>query len=477
MSLSGVLSTARFALESAAAQTALVSRNIAGAGDASYTRKTSEPVAYLPGLNQPQVRRAESQFLAGNSVSARADAAGAKALSEGVTALRNLLGSDATSGLNASINGFKSGLAAAASDPSDPLLARRAVDGAKTLAGSISTAAQGLGDAAGRLSANLAAFEAINTRIVTGTRIGDDVTDLMDQRDKLVGSMSEIVGLSTRTRGDNDMVLQTDGGTILFETRARSVSYQSGSPVQPGQPGGRFLVDGVAIAGPNAAMPLQTGLVRGLVDLRDGPALQMEAQLDETARLLINAFAETPNTSGLPDIPGLFTATGLATLPSSPARVPGLASSLQINANVDPAQGGNMTLLRDGGIGAPGNPAYRANTTNASGFPDRLIAIGAALDTSLAADASAGLGAQRSFSDFSARMFGSVEENRKVAEERSAFSGIVAERAVAAHATATGVSLDAEMTRLLELERSYAASAKIMSVVDQMHDALFAAVR
>ena len=38
----------------------------------------------------------------------------------------------------------------------------------------------------------------------------------------------------------------------------------------------------------------------------------------------------------------------------------------QVNASVDPAQGGDPTLLRDGGIS--GNPAYVYNATGGSGL-------------------------------------------------------------------------------------------------------------
>jgi flagellar hook-associated protein 1 FlgK len=41
----------------------------------------------------------------------------------------------------------------------------------------------------------------------------------------------------------------------------------------------------------------------------------------------------------------------------------------------------------------------------------------------------------------------------------------------------TGVSLDEEMSLLLELEQSYKASARLISAVDEMLQALMAAVR
>jgi flagellar hook-associated protein 1 len=287
-----------------------------------------------------------------------------------------------------------------------------------------------------------------------------------------------VIGVKAFSRADNDMVLQTDSGVLMFETRARPVSFQSASPLQAGQTGGRFMVDGVAVAGPNAVMPTGSGTVFGFINLRDGAAMDAEAKLDETARMLISAFREKDQTAGgKPDIAGLFTADGLTSLPPDGVRVPGIAQRLSIAASVDPAKGGNINLLRDGGIGAPGDTDYRSNTNSLSGFTARLNLLAQASDQPVAVDANSGLGTSRSVTDFSARAFGALEEQRRNATDMAEFSSIVLQRSTESLASETGVSLDAEMARLLELERSYSASAKIISVVDAMFDTLFSAVR
>ncbi|MGL4406545.1 MAG: flagellar basal body rod C-terminal domain-containing protein, partial [Notoacmeibacter sp.] len=100
-----------------------------------------------------------------------------------------------------------------------------------------------------------------------------------------------------------------------------------------------------------------------------------------------------------------------------------------------------------------------------------------ATDKPFSADLLAGLGANHSVADFSARSFGALEEARRSATDKSDFSSIVLQRSTESLAAETGVSLDSEMARLLELERSYSASAKIIAVVDAMYDTLFNAVR
>ena len=61
-------------------------------------------------------------------------------------------------------------------------------------------------------------------------------------------------------------------------------------------------------------------------------------------------------------MPGLFTFAGATGVPSTAATT-GLANEIEINANVDPSQGGNVNLLRDGGISDTANPDYTYNAT------------------------------------------------------------------------------------------------------------------
>ena len=58
-----------------------------------------------------------------------------------------------------------------------------------------------------------------------------------------------------------------------------------------------MTVDGVPITGPNSPMPIQSGALAGYAALRDTLAPQYQAQLDQIAGGLINAFAESDQTA------------------------------------------------------------------------------------------------------------------------------------------------------------------------------------
>ncbi|MGI9463643.1 MAG: flagellar basal body rod C-terminal domain-containing protein, partial [Aestuariivirgaceae bacterium] len=64
---------------------------------------------------------------------------------------------------------------------------------------------------------------------------------------------------------------------------------------------------------------------------------------------------------------------------------------------------------------------------------------------------------------------------RQTADAEASYQSAIRERATQALSNATGVNVDEEMTILLELERSYEASARLMSAIDTMYAALLQA--
>ena len=156
------------------------------------------------------------------------------------------------------------------------------------------------------------------------------------------------------------------------------------------------MVDGVPITGSSSPMAIQSGALAGLANLRDVVAPQYGAQLDQIAGGLISAFAESDQTGGAaPTMPGLFTFPGATGVPATSATT-GLASEIEVNANVDPSQGGDVNLLRDGGIADPTNSAYTYNTTSAASYTGRIAQLISATTANQTFSAAAGLGTSSS---------------------------------------------------------------------------------
>jgi flagellar hook-associated protein 1 FlgK len=79
-------------------------------------------------------------------------------------------------------------------------------------------------------------------------------------------------------------------------------------------------------------------------------------------------------------------------------------------------------------------------------------------------------------SDFAAASSGWLEDLRQKASADADFSGTLVDRSYDALSRATGVNLDEEMAALLDVERSYQTSSKMLSTIDNMFKALLNAV-
>jgi flagellar hook-associated protein 1 FlgK len=331
------------------------------------------------------VTREANAALAEQVSTSTAQAAAQQAIADGLATLAQTVSDSSsastTSGADqngaspsAMIANLQSALTTYETSPSSSSAADAAVTAAQNLASSLNTgsaavanvreqADQDMASSVATINSLLSQFTAANNAVVTGLQAGTGVASLEDQRDSIVTQLSQQIGVSTITAGNGSMSIYTDSGVTLFQDTPRTVSFTPTPTLVDGQSGSSVTVDGVPITGPNSPMPIQSGALAGYAALRDTLAPQYQAQLDQIAGGLINGFAEsdqsTPPT--FPSLPGLFTTPGAMSLPSSSATT-GLAAAIEVNPNVDPSQGGDPTLLRDGGSpirGIPPTPTIR----------------------------------------------------------------------------------------------------------------------
>lgn len=490
MTLSIGLQAALSGLATTAEQTSVVSRNVARAGDANASRKIANLIS-LPGggVRLATVTRASNEALLEKMLGATSSAGTQRAIAQ---ALDRLDQTSADPEFDASPAALVAKLAGAlqmyASAPQDSNAARSAVSAAANLANTLNDATKAVQHVRGQADADIAAgvgqvndllakFHTVNAAVVNGTRAGRDVTDYLDQRDQILAGLSEQLGVRTITRADNDMAIFTDGGVTLFDTVARSVTFSATPLYTAGTTGNAVYVDGVPITGNTGTMLSGSGRLTGLATVRDNIATTYQSQLDEIARGLIGAFAESDQsaTPTLPDVPGLFTYDGAPAMPASGTVLTGIAGSIRVSASVDPAQGGNANLLRDGGIA--GNPAYVYNATGASGYSDRLQQLFSGLGATQAFDVAAQAGTSAAVGSYAASSVAWLQSARQSASADADYSDTLLQRSSDALSKETGVSLDEEMTLLLELERSYQASSKLIATIDNMLGALLQTVR
>ncbi|HML27332.1 MAG TPA: flagellar hook-associated protein FlgK, partial [Hyphomicrobium sp.] len=317
----------------------------------------------------------------------------------------------------------------------------------------------------------LSQFQALNQQVVSASGSGQDITDVLDARDAVLKQLSNEVGIRTATRDNGDMAIYTDSGVTLFDKTARKVTFQSSANLSASSVGSPVYADGVPIAGTQHTMSVSSGKLAGLVEVRDSIAPTYQSQLDEMARGLISAFAESDQSgSGLPDAAGLFTAGGASTIPTSLA--PGLAGSIKVNPAVDPTQGGNAELVRDGGIAGSN---YKYNTEGGASYTNRIQQLISNLGANQTFDPSAQIHSTGSVADYAKSSVSWLEALRQSSSNEAESRKTIADRAATSLSQDTGVNLDEEMTNLLSLERTFQASSRLINTVDAMISTLLQA--
>lgn len=490
MTLTVALNSARSSLMASGTQASVISRNIAGATQDGYSRKNAL-IATLPGngVYVAGIQRATSAGLFYNVLKAASTSAKQDTLYNGLQKIAATTIDDPQLDQSpaAQIAKLKSALQQYATAPDNNTLAQAAVNAAKGVASSLNDATKTVqsvrADADTEMATSvatinqlLAQFETVNTSIVKGTIVGSDITDHLDLRDDILSKLSQEVGITVATRANNDTVIYTDSGVTLFETKARSVVFDPTTAYTAGITGNPVFIDGVSVTGASAVMPIHAGKLAGLAALRDDAAVTYQNQLDEIARGLIEVFRESDQSgASLPDVTGLFTYPGAPAIPPSAVISVGLAGTIFVNPSVDQSVGGNPNLLRDGAIS--GSPAYNYNTTGAAGFFDRLQELADGLVASRAFDPAALATPNANVIQFAGSSASWLESQRKSASDEATYSQTLLERGAEALSNVNGVNMDDEMSFMLQVERTFSASSKLIATVDEMLKDLLAAVR
>ncbi|MBZ0229959.1 MAG: flagellar hook-associated protein FlgK, partial [Bauldia sp.] len=189
---------------------------------------------------------------------------------------------------------------------------------------------------------------------------------------------------------------------------------------------------------------------------------------------LIEAFAETDQSGGGgPALAGLFAWSGGPGIPAGGMAVPGLAAAIRVNSLVDPAKGGSLDRLRDGGVNGAD---YAYNVTGAASFAARLDALVVELGAARAFDPAAGLASGIGLVDFGTASVSWLEGLRRETSDTADYQSTLLARASEALSNAVGVNMDDEYALQLQLEQSYAASSKLIGVIKQLFDTLLETV-
>ena len=487
--LSTALSQALSGLRTSSGQSAIAARNISRAGEEGYTRKYAglttdiDGSARIGSINRNAEKRLNDVL---NSSISSSDAQ--KVHLQALEQLQQTIGDvqDDTS-IAWGINELQNKLKLFEGNPANGGLAAGVVSNAIGLVDSLHVASNtvqevrvqadsGLKDSVANINTLLGQLQEINTYIRRAPESDEPYVEALDKRDAILQKLSSEIGIRTIPQADNGIAVFTDGGVTLFNLTVRNVTFVPAAGLEPTVSGNAVYADGVAIAGPGAQMPPTKGKIAAYVGIRDSVAVTYQSQLDEIARGLVIKFSEHDQSAFpvLPPATGLFSYSGAPAVPTVPGSASGLAANIAVSAAYDPSRGGNPMLIRDGGRNGA---SYLYNAQNSLGYQDRIGGLIADLDQPMQFSPGSQLVALASVKQFAQGSAGWIEGLRSEASSKSEYLSAVTARAKEALSNATGVNVDEEMTEMLNLERSYQASAKVINIIDQMFSALLQAVR
>jgi flagellar hook-associated protein 1 FlgK len=490
MTLSLALDSALSGLITAQRQTALASRNIANAGTPGYVRKEAELEALTiqgegRGVAVADIVRRVDRMLQQDVRRESGLSAELQAKAKGLAAFTTVIGHpDAERSISNQIAKLADAFQRLGESPESAVIQHSVVGAAHSVARSLNQLAsevkqqreaadQAIFDSVGRVNQALGGLAKINRELSVAAGGARDVTDLLDQRDKLLDSLSEEMGITALTRGDGQTMVLTEGGTTLLDgSKVNYLSFTTTTQVSPtvSYNGGAGALSGITVNGVDIAPDsgytgaIRSGRIAGQFALRDTILPQAQTQIDEIASTLADGFQRFDASVGAGQS-GLFTDSGAAHDRSDPAQVLGLSERITVNALVDPDQGGSLWRIRDGiqaaAQGAPGD------ATQVRSFLD-------VFDETVAFSVGAGLQTNARIGSYATEFVGFQGNQRAAFEDRASYQNSVTESLSTQRTNLEGVNVDDELQKMLLFEQTYNASAKVIQAVRDMMDALLA---
>ena len=480
MSLSIALNNALTGLRSASSQADIIANNVSNALTEDYGRREAVLSATVVGgqgggVGVDGVSRAASPFLAEARRLAEADAASSETIGAAQRRLADALGEPGSPGaLSTRADDFEAALSAAGDTPESPALLSVAISAARDYVAAVNgvaaevNAVRSDADASiaiqvDALNRSLGQIRDLNGEIRTRSAIGADISALLDQRDRLVAGVAEIIPLKIADRPNDEIAIYAKNGGQLLDGRVFELEFTptrvvtADKTLAAGNLSG-LTQNGVSIRIGEGGGLLDGGSLSAAFEVRDRIGESVTSDLDLLAADLIQrteGLAE--DTTLVAGDPGLFTDDGSA---FNAAAVTGLAVRLELNAAVDPDQGGETYRLRDG---------LSAATPGEVGRDDLLRALQDAFAESVTAPATAeALTGARGAAGFAAELSSAVFTATAAEEGAAAFARGRADVLFDAERSEVGVDTDQELSRLLIVEQTFAASAKVVEVIDDL---------
>lgn len=457
MSISSAISSALVGMGNNIRTAEVIASNVANAGDASYSRRE---------FDNGLVKRIANPVLLQDRRLSDADTGQSATMLDHANRIESIFGEiDDPTSLTGALAAFDSALLLASSDPSSEIRLENVVKTAGRLTAAFNATEGNLQSVREQADAKInAQIDLLNSRLtevanlnssISIAKHGDtEVSSLMDQRQRAIDDIAQMVPIKTVARDRGELTIYTTGGVVLVGDSASEIGFESSPVVTSAMTIGNGLLSGLTVNGKSISThtggPFAGGSIAAQFEIRDEivPALQVE--LDEIAFDLAQKFGSNgPDQTIASGFTGLFTDSGAIPLQGDV----GTAGRLQLNDRVSTAESWRM---RDG---------IYAATQGEVGNSSLLTSLSSALQNTQAP--TSGSGANLSIG----------ERISALGERAVSFRVDALQRDEAAQSRNTtlrelenvgGVDTDQELQKLLMVEQSYAANAQVLSTMDDL---------
>ncbi|HEU0118621.1 MAG TPA: flagellar hook-associated protein FlgK [Alphaproteobacteria bacterium] len=467
MSLSSALSVALTGLQISTAQLQITSNNISNAQTAGYTDKTTNITSLSLGNDAAGAQitgfsRATNSGLTTSYNNATSESSYYSTQNSYLSQIQQILDStDNPPALSNAVSQFQSAWTQYAAAPEDGAQQQAVIQAGENLASQIATAQAAVTklnnqvtsdtlNTVNQLNNDLSQIANLNQQIAAagpGTQSG---VNLADQRDTLVNSVASITNITIMQRSNGQVALYTPSGSPLVDGSAQVFSYNgqtitssSGQDVTNILTGGSLQAEVQFVANGSPATASTS------------PGVEVIRKLNSQLQALTTALTTTSGspTSFEAAYDGATTGTGeLANQFFTVNTVGGVIdpSSLKINASL---LNGTATLKQ-----ASGTAVNTALTATRS-----FSAAGLTTTSGTYVDLVNGI-----LSGFQAAANTVSTQSTTATQQQTYYKQSLT--------NATGVNVDNELVNLTTLQNSYAASAHVISTINQMLQELEAAV-
>jgi flagellar hook-associated protein 1 len=468
MSLDLALQDAVTGLRATQTQIQVISANIANAQTPGYSEETAtETPITTPsggvGVQTGIIQRVADQLLTANLTVQTSAASSASTTNNYLTQLQNLLGQvGGSSTFTSALNNFIGAMQTDAATPEDPVAQSAAVNAGQQLAQQLNSFSAGIqslranadsqiGTDVQTLNTALTSIAGLNSSIVQLQAEGQSTATLQDQRDQAVNQVAQLIGVTTYTRADGTMVVMMSGsGRVLVDGSAPSQFGYTPS----GTVNAATSLSALTLNGADITSSTTTGEMGALLQLRDTTLPNITAELNQFTNGLYNvattANLNTTNSSTnvTDDANHFFANVNLTS---------GIDNAATIEVNPSLVQ--DNTLLYNGTSGV--------DPTIASTIATNLTA-----NATFAAAGNFTSASTTSLSNYSAKIIGQAATAAAAADQNNTYQSQLQTQMQNQLQSETGVNLDQELSKLTVYQNAYSASARVVSTIQAMYDAL-----